>query len=340
MQYQKLVKFFALVFFYECIVLNLNAQDSCTLILNDAQNLYKSGQIEDIPQMLAHCLANGFSDEERIEAYKLIVLSYIFNQEKLEADSSMLNFLKKYPEYKFTNKESAEFIQLFKSFRTLPIFSVGFSVGGNIAFPVLIKSYATNGQNIKGNYNYSGIGYNAGIKLNFFLRKNLEINLDGNYFINKFNYKLVLPNYLSINSEEKQTKLEFPVSFTYDFDIGKFSPYVKVGFALDYLLTATENNSLIITSQNKEISGSDNVKRRQFSYSVVLGGGLNYKVTKGYIFLDMRWKSGISNQALSGNKYNNIETFRYQSPENDFGINNLVFSIGFVHSFYKPVKKK
>ena len=339
MQYQKFIKFFALIFFYESIVLSLNAQDSCSLVLSDAQNLYKKGQIEEIPQMLAHCIENGFSDEERIEAYKLIVLSYIFNQEKLEADSSMLSFLKKYPEYQVTNNETAEFLQLFKSFRTLPIFSVGISIGGNISFPVMINNYTTNGQNVKGMYSNSGIGYNAGIKFIYYIVKKLAINLEGVYYTNKFNYNLVLPDYISVNSEETLTKLEFPVSFTYDFNELKFSPYVRVGFALDYLVNATEKNNLTIISQNTLISGSENVKRRQFNYSAIIGGGLRFRVTKGFIFLDLKWKSGILDQVLPGSKFNNIETYRFQSPENDFGINNLVFSIGFVHSFYKPVKK-
>jgi hypothetical protein len=340
MQYQKLFKFCTLIFFYESIVLNLNAQDSCSMVLSDAQNLYKSGQIEDIPQMLAHCLESGFNDNDRIEAYKLIVLSYIFNQEKLEADSSMLSFLKKYPEYQITNREPAEFTQLYKSFRTLPIFSVGFSVGGNITFPVLIKNFITNGQNIKGKYNYSGIGYNVGLQFSYYIKKNLQINLEGNYFTNKFSYNLVLPNYLSINSLEKQSKLEIPVSLTYCLSEQKLIPYVRLGFAMDYLLSSNESNRLLIVSQNKEISGSANVKRRQFNYSAIFGGGLKYKVTSGFVFLDLKWKSGFLNQSLPGNKFNNVETFMYQSPENDFGLNNLVFSVGFVHSFYKQVKKK
>ena len=52
------------VFFYS----GLKAEDNCALTLENAQKMYDNGMIEKIPEMLANCIKNGFTSEERLQA--------------------------------------------------------------------------------------------------------------------------------------------------------------------------------------------------------------------------------------------------------------------------------
>jgi hypothetical protein len=316
---------------------------NCSETLDKAQKLYESGMIEEIPQMLTPCINKGFSPDERLQANKLLILSYLFDQNLEEADKSMLNFLKDYPEYKLNPTDPAEFAQLFKSYRVIRVFSIGAVAGGNLSYPWLLKNYATNSQNLYGKYSNANVGYEGGVALNFYLASALSLNLELYYFTNSFAYLLLQPDVQNIHSKETQTKLELPVTLTYDFGHHKIRPYLRIGGSLDYLIKASDNKTLSISSQNVNIRGSGiNVtsERQQFNYNGIVGGGIKYKTPEGFIFFDVRWKQGLLNQVVTNNRYQTESAFIYQNPDDNFTLNNLIFSVGYMHSFFKAKKKK
>jgi hypothetical protein len=331
-----------LLFIVLYFITQLAGAQECSLTLDKAQKLYDAGVIEDIPEMLAPCIEHGFLPQEQLQAYKLIILSYLFDQNFEMADKNMLRFLKKYPEYQPLNADPAEFVQLFKSYHILRVFSFGVIGGGNLAFPLLTKSYTVNSQGLQGKYKNFGLGFQAGIKLDFYLSSRLAVNIEGEYFTDSYAYNLDLAGLQNIHSKETQTKLEFPVLITYDFGKDKIRPYLSLGGSLDYLISDVAQKDLIVPSQNIDISGVGiNLKssRRQLNYNIVLGCGVKYKITKGFVFFDIRWKQGLFNQVLSNTRYNSVETFKYQNPDNDYILNNLIFSVGYIHSIFKAKKK-
>ncbi len=342
MQGQTSLKALLLLIFFECTIQTAGAQD-CSQTLDKAQKLYESGIIEEIPQMLTPCINEGLPPEERLQAFKLLILSYLFDQNIEEADKSMLNFLKDYPEYKLKPTDPAEFTQLFNSYHVIRFFSMGVVAGGNLSYPLLLKSYATNSQNLHGKYKNADIGYEGGIKLNFYLAYRLSLNLELLYFENSFGYLLIQPGLQNIHSKENQTKLELPLTLTYDFGSNRIRPYLGIGGSLDYLIIAIENKDLSVFSQGVNISGSG-IKitsgRRQFNYNGILDCGVKYKIPRGFVFFDVRWKQGLMNQVLTSHRYNAAETYLYQNPDDNFTLNNLIFSVGYVHSFFKAKKKR
>jgi hypothetical protein len=44
------------------------AQDDCATKIQEAQKYYDQGMIDEIPQMLAPCMADGFTRQQKIEA--------------------------------------------------------------------------------------------------------------------------------------------------------------------------------------------------------------------------------------------------------------------------------
>jgi hypothetical protein len=341
MQSQTTLKSLLFLALMQFFILSAKAQD-CELTLERAQKLYDNGIIEDIPKMLIPCIEQGFTPEDRLRAYKLLILSYLFDQNIGEADKSMLNFLKDYPEYELQKTDPAEFSQLFNTYRVSRIFSIGFSLGGNLTFPLLIKSYATNNQNLTGTYQNSGMGYEGGFKLNFYLASHLGLNFEGYYFVNSYAYSLSQPGEQQIHSKEIQTKLEFPLTISYHFGKNKLLPYISIGGSVDYLISARQNQDLFIISQNTHVSGNNiNItsRRQQYNYNGIIGCGVKYKITRGFIFFDARWKQNILNQVVSSKRFNTTESFIYQNPDDNFYLNNLVFSAGYMHSFFKAKKK-
>ena len=62
------------------------SQTNCSQVLVDAQNMFEDGKINEIPEFLDPCLTDGFTKEEKIEAYKLLSMVYTFMDEDENAD--------------------------------------------------------------------------------------------------------------------------------------------------------------------------------------------------------------------------------------------------------------
>ena len=77
-------------------------EEDCAIKLREAQQLYDAGKIETVPDMLQSCIDKGFTQEERLTAFKLIILCQIYNDDPDEAHKEMLSFLKRYPEYELS----------------------------------------------------------------------------------------------------------------------------------------------------------------------------------------------------------------------------------------------
>src|SRR6187549_4097983 len=71
---------------------------TCTQTLRLAQSTYESGRLHELYDICKTCLNGNVSDgefntEERRQAYKLLVQSYIYLEEPEKADEAMLQLL-------------------------------------------------------------------------------------------------------------------------------------------------------------------------------------------------------------------------------------------------------
>jgi hypothetical protein len=119
----------ALFLILSCSVFILSGQEDCSSKLVEAQRLYRQGLIEDIPQLLQPCIESGFTRAQRNEAYKILILAYLFDGNQYNAENTMVDFLKKNPEYEVMPNDPVEFISLFETFRTMSVFSFGLNFG-------------------------------------------------------------------------------------------------------------------------------------------------------------------------------------------------------------------
>jgi len=130
---KKLLLLLIITFSSMSLVAQDESANECAFTLIEAQDLFAQGDLEEIPTKLADCINDGFTKEERLQAYKLIIQSFLFQDKIKESDSVMLQFLKKNHEYEIVPTDPMEFQYLYNSFRTEPIFSIVPFFGANFS---------------------------------------------------------------------------------------------------------------------------------------------------------------------------------------------------------------
>lgn len=349
---QKLMfKYLIYISFFILLTVNIFSQEEeCVFTLREAEKLYQQGLIEEIPELITGCIEDGFSKEDRLQAYKLLILTYLFEDEVQKAEEAMFSFIKKYPEYEIVPTDPVDFVYLYESYQALPILSIGICVGGSYSNTTIIEPYGTHNLNSPhGDYNQCGMGLQLGLRLTFNIYENTDVNLELLYSQNKFEYvNENLFNVMNQSFDETQTRFDIPLTFTYDIDIKKpFWPFVRAGCNFGILLDA---NALSYIKYNdfshEDKTGPDmkiTAQRKTLNYWGIIGTGIKYKVTRGYFIADVNYNFGLSNQVNPKKRttIDNLEqAFYYFHTDDDFRLNSLNFRLGYVYTFYKPTKKK
>lgn len=316
-------------------------QSDCAIKLDEAENLYEMGELDSIPSLLRECVREGFDNEELSRAYKLLIRTYLFEDFQEMAELTMLKFLKKFPEYEIKANDPVEFKYLYNSYKTIPVFSIGVIGGINYSFVRIIEPYSlSNTEDYSGEYSVSTMGYHVGLQLKKYITDEIEINVDGIYSSSKFDYSL---NQLESNIEysETQVNLSFPISGTYDFKLMNFRPFVRLGVSIDYMISSNASlNRSFVNNSSDPLTGPDIdmlENRNTLNFSLLAGGGIKYDLKKnGYLMFDLRYYFGLTNNVNADNRYSNDELIWYYNYIDDnFSVNRLLISVGFVYPIYK-----
>jgi len=347
-----------LIFFF-AISTNLFSQDFCDQKLSEAEDKFELGRFYEIPELLSLCLSNGFSKEEKIRAYRLLTITYLYLDYQTKADENYLELLKLSPEYDVEENELAELVNHHKKFTTRPyIYLVG-KAGFNFTYYHPIYDISMNNDNDGSQTSKSLVGYRFGLGAEFTLIKNLHLGIEGN--IVKKDFELT-DNQFQLDSMDigrvsshRQTysELEVPVYLKYTFFKPKFSPYFLVGVAPSILLLAKISDSETgirnnITNENEAISPQPDIDiyelRRKFNYSLMGGVGLKYKFGINYLTFEARYQVSMFNYSdidRNWDSYSRLgKDLKYPSAYIDdfFRLNNLNFILGFTYPLYKPRK--
>jgi len=330
---------------------SLYSQSDCTAKIQEAQKYYNLGMIEEIPQMLAPCMEEGFTRIQRIEAYKLIILSYLFDDDQFEAEKTMIEFLKKYPEYEIMPNDPIEFVYLFESYRTTSVFSIGFTVGFNLTDPRIIEPYTLLDLSHTTTKNSMRPGFNVGLGISRYISRKMLLNLEFNFVSNNYSFfdeiSITQGGTQAINSvtyTERLNKFELPVTLTYDFDIKKVHYFVRAGISVAKLTGSTGNPIRKYAEElPPESGGSQDISsyRKNLMYGGIIGAGIRYKVPRGILSVDLRANIGLNNIVRSDRRYKNQKLMtKYYYLDDDFSINTFSLSAGYYFSFYKPKKQR
>jgi hypothetical protein len=345
-KYSMITRAFSLAVFMTFISHSgLLAQNLCSQNLKKAQKEHDEGRLTEVPGILESCLKEGFTKEQKLQGYRLLILTYLFTDEPSLADENLLLLLKVDPEYKINpGVDPVEFVTLFNQYNTSAVISIGLVGGVNQSRAHLDRTFATDNSNNKATYK-PHIGFQAGLSADILLKKAFQINTGVQIAQKKYEYSNTMFNYTTLNLQESQLWLELPLALKYNFGYkNKLVPYVYSGAAMALFLSSSGTLTRVSTSGDNNASGP-NVSltdlRNKLNSSAFAGAGIKYKLGYGYINLDLKYAIGLKDIANPDKRYSNNElVYFYGYIDSDFKLNNFYVSVGYFKSFYKPKKLK
>jgi len=331
-------------------VLPAYSQD-CGAQLQEANNLYDQGLIEDIPGLLLPCMEEGFSRSQRIEAYKLLILAYLFDNDQVSAETTMLDFLRKFPEYEILPGDPAEFVYLFESYRTTSVYSIGVSVGFNMTDPRLIEPFSVLDVENTSLQNKMQGGFQLGLGLARYVSNNMILNAELLFSSHQYEFSDFYSTFVdgadiinNVTYTERLYKFDVPVSVTYEILAKKIHYYLRGGVSFSGIIGARGNASRVYARESSPFTSetlSMTEFRKKILYSAVAGAGIMYKVPRGMITLDFRANFGLKNIVREKERYNNPELMtKYNYLDDDFSLNVFTLSANYYFSFYTPSKQR
>lgn len=350
-------RYLILFIFSSFIMLNGFGQSvdttSCAQNLLDAQALFAAGKLNQVPGKIEGCLRAGFTKAEKVQAYKLLSVTYTYLEEYDKADEAVLNLLKLEKEYKVNPEiDPTEFIKLYQKFRTYPIFQFGIKLGINNPFMTFGNTY----ENISNPSGNAGVftmknGLNAGLEFEIPIRKlseNFEIcpalvfstksfsQLDSLDMGDKFQ------SIGSFQGNEAETWIELPIMFRWIFHAGTLKPFVELGPSFNYLLKATEAKPISQSPQQSPKSPDLNVidQRNQLNYAAQLGAGIKFDIPMAEVVIKANFNYALNqlNIRNSPAASSEVQTQFLGYQPVDFRIHYFSLTIGYIRKVYKPKK--
>ncbi|MCX6278039.1 MAG: TonB-dependent receptor plug domain-containing protein [Bacteroidetes bacterium] len=97
------------------IPLAVKSQICSDVTLNDARKSYDLGKFSDVFQSLNHCIQKGFNEKQKVEAYRLLAMSYLAIDSSLKAAVEINYLLQINPTYEANLFDPPTFIRLVNS---------------------------------------------------------------------------------------------------------------------------------------------------------------------------------------------------------------------------------
>lgn len=320
---------------------------SCAEKLKEAQALFDRGQVEKVPQILQDCMRSGFKREEQLSAYRLLIQSFLLEDKLGEADSVMLAFLKKYPEYQMSPTDHPSFSYLFNNFRIRQIVQVSFKIGTNIPFLTNVNVRTLSSESEESDYSGEAFNLYTGAEVKIPITQKLGLNVEGAFLQSQFKNTETFLDHAVINYTEKLSRLELPVSVTLDlYTPGRLTTFIRAGAGIAINLASSAKATLDPSDINNYlvVSGADLGRNESRIFSdiiIVAGAGIRFKTPGGFLNLEARTGLGMLNQVVrSGSEAEVVLRDDYRFIDDDFNMNNLIISIGYTQIFYKPSKRK
>ena len=337
------------------------AQSECELTLTRATDEFNAGHLYGIPAILNDCLNKNQNDAWRQRAYLLLAETYLLLEDPIGAENAYLEVLRANPEFVTDpQRDPIDLVYLSKKFTATPIFAFYGMLGSNTSPMRVIHDVRVGGETQTTQSYKLRIGWQIGGGVEYNYNSNVSVSAGFNYMFTGFQH--ITTNLFGENKDiveflDRQTWVTIPLSIKFSDDGGKIRPYGYAGYAVNLLLrdrgilTVTNRDSRPPTTEGEaeSISSSENETpnlnlsdhRQRLNGAFVLGGGIKYKYKLNYLFADLRYSLGTKNMANAENRFTNYaEGLPYPYVDDDFRMDNLAISVGYIHPLYKPRKLK
>ncbi|MEQ8926113.1 MAG: outer membrane beta-barrel protein [Fulvivirga sp.] len=335
------------------------AQTACTQTLRQARTVFDEGRIHELEQLLSDCIDNGFTDDERTEAYRLLILAHIYLDETVKADDAMLELLRDNHGFEINQQaDPAELINLYNTFRHDPIFFWGFRGGFNTSFVNVIEAHGVHDLN-NSNASYSNqLGFVVGLLIEKRFGSRITLRSDLQYIINTFDHSFSTfrrtdTNIDIVNSTASETQNSAGMSLMAQFRLfpekeairknkfEKLNPYVGLGvtgrYILSSALTFDVSNSAGASPDGASEDLIDAEIRNQFNPTADIEFGIKKALGLMYFTAGVRYSYGFLD--ITDRHYDNgrLTTF-FGWGANDINTHSLTAFIGILIPQYVPKK--
>ncbi len=334
------------------------AQSECELTLTRATDEFNAGHLYGIPAILNDCLNKNQNDAWRQRAYLLLAETYLLLEDPIGAENAYLQVLRANPEFVTDpGRDPIDLVYLSKKFTATPIFAFYGMLGFNTSPMRVIHDVRVGGEAQTRQSYKLRVGWQIGGGVEYNYNSNVSLSAGFNYMFTGFQH--ITTNLFGENKDiveflDRQTWVTIPLSIKFSDDEGKVRPYAYAGYSVNLLLrdrgilTVTNRDSRS-DSETESLSSSENETpnlnlidhRQRLNGAFLFGGGIKYKYKLNYLFADLRYSLGMKNMADAENRFNNYaEGLPYPYVDDDFRMDNLAISVGYIHPLYKPRKLK
>lgn len=320
-----------------------------------ARSFYEQGRLHDIPELFRVNDPKGFGNkDEATQAYKLLTLTYIYLEEPDSADAAMLNLLNNDHYFKINLKDDpAEFVALYRTFRTDPIYRLGVKLGANAAQPTVLSFIPASDGTKK--YSY-GISFQGGVAFEIplnVLRKKVTFAPELNLMLRNFKYENIYKPVDAATNEEReyvtngtenQAWISLPLLLQYELLENKketLRTFISLGVSPDYLLSA--RNTYLNTKEQapslQEQTADQKPYRSSINISAVASAGARLAVKGGYAIAEVRYMYALNQSNDISDIYaQQSRTFDAQIVDGIFRTNSVNITVGYVYNIFKPKK--
>lgn len=326
----------------------------CTQQLKTAMSMFEGGQPEYIPELLLPCLEKknkSFSRQEKIQAYRLLTISYLLEQEDSLAQVSFKQLLDLDPLHQIDvglKENPAELLYLYESFQTHPVWFVSAQFGFNMSIPQVLQERSIAEDALQYIINP---GLQVGVNLSKAIQgRNWRIHTGLHYAIYEFETRNMLHTGFGqpkqIQLLEQQRWIQIPLSLSYDFEkksaysfqYKAIYPFVKAGVRIDRLLKAeyseVRRDNNVSSSQTGLDQGDIGLQRQALQVAAHIGGGVKIKVDRFHFFLDARYSFWPHNMVR--NPYTNHELiYLYGHVDHDLRLHHAAIHAGIEWSIFQ-----
>ena len=343
---------------------------SCSLILNEAEDKYEDGLLLEIEtNSFLDCLNTGsFTDAEEIRARKLLTKMAIFTDDQPRAEQELIELLTIDPVHELIlGEDPKELAILLDQFRTWPVYRFEFYAGINLSLVTRAQEFSTLTTGYQKKY-IPTLGFQGGVRItkhlrNFIQGLELGAGLEGratSYTVTTsaggtithtqsgetFTETYTVPFKSDIVNSQQMIRMPLFVRANMNYSIkGNFIPYGFLGMSLDYLSTAKYSSASRSGGTTFTLSDDNNLKeyRQVNNFGVSLIGGIGAKVggakRGNFFFGELRFDKSIFLYNVPDERYSNPRVVGdLQFVEDDLYLDIISAQLGYIWSIFKPEK--
>ncbi len=231
------MKSFLYISFLTLLLYPAKAQD-CSKNLDEAKRAYYNGQLEEVPTLLEGCLEN-LDKGDLLDAYKILIYTYLIEGEAEKADEYMVALLRTEPLFQVQGSDLQEFKNLRNSYAAISKYTIGVIMGPMRPDYQIMRHHSAAGNVIEPTDYNEHLGISLGVTGDVRVLPKLYANVSLLYDRRSFNQEEIILGFQRVYSEETEQRLSMPLVLRYIQPIRNWNVFAGGGYGFHYLLKAT-----------------------------------------------------------------------------------------------------